>query len=194
MYIIPWCSKLLYFDLCSLATLFELLLFCYYKVFNKLYDPFQSLQYFHRLNSIKSIHGLLLSTVITKFDWILKFCYLHFLITRIFAQLLQSHESKLKKNNKSWDSDQLRSDWFAFSYESLHFLKIKWVSFLHSSRQYLISNAKKLIEYPNWTHNEIIWFNLLINSYKIESIPVYFWRAFSWPNRNLLQRIWLSAN
>ena len=152
MYIIPWCSKLLYFDLCSLATLFELLHFCYYKVFNKLYDSFPCLQYFHRLNSIKSIHGLLLSTVTTKIDWILKFCYLHFLITRIFAQLLQSHERKLEKN-KSWDSDQLRSAWFAFSGEFLHFLKIKWVSFLHFSRQYLISDAKKLIEYSNWTHN-----------------------------------------
>ena len=153
MYIIPWFSKLSYFDLCSLATLFELLLFCCYKVFNKLYDPFPSLQYFHRLNSIKSIHGLLLSTVTTKIDWILKFCYLHFLITWIFAKLLQSHEESKLKKKKSWDSDQLRSAWFAFSGESLHFLKIKWVSFLHSSRQYLISDAKKLIEYPNWTHN-----------------------------------------
>ena len=193
MYIIPWCSKLSYFDLCSLATLFELLLFCYYKVFNKLYDPFPSLQYFHKLNSIKSIHGLLLSTVTTKIDWILKFCYLHFLITPIFAQLLQSHESKLKKIIPEIQLN-MRSAWFAFSDESLHFLKIKWISFLHSSRQYLISDAKKLIEYPNWTHNEIIWFNLLINSYKIGSIQVYFWRAFSWSNMNLLQRIWLSAN
>ena len=130
MYIIPWCSKLSYFDLCSQATLFELLLFCYYKVFNKLYDPFPSLQYFHRLNFIKSIHGLLLSTVTTKIDWILKFCCLHIFNHSNICSTAASQWEQIEKN-KSWDSDQLRSAWFAFSGESLHFLKIKWVSFFY---------------------------------------------------------------
>ena len=120
--------------------------FCYYKVFNKLYDPFPSLQYFRRLNSIKSIHGLLLSTVTTKIDWILKFCYLYFFNHSNICSTAAISWEQIEK--KSWDSDQLRSAWFAFSGESLHFLKIKWVSFLHSSRQYLISDAKKLIHIP----------------------------------------------
>ena len=115
-----------------------------------------------------------------------------FLIIWIFAQLLQSHENKLRKKILRFRSTAICL--ICIQLWIFAFPENKMSLFFTSSRQYLISDAKKLIEYQNWTHNEIIWFNLLINSYKIGLIQVYFWRAFSWPSRNLLQRIWLSSN
>ena len=48
---------------------------------------------------------------------------------------------------------------------------------------------KLQIDNPNLTLNEIILFNLLINSYKMGSIQVYFWRVMSWPNRNYFRNL-----
>ena len=138
--------KPLHSDLCFLTTFLELFLFCYYKVLNQIKNTFPDLQYFLMLNSIKSIHDLLLSIIPTKI-WlntqilIFAFSINHPNICSATAILCEQIWRKLILRLSSTAICLICIQWWIFV-----FFILKKSLFLHTSWKYLLNDEKLLID------------------------------------------------